>query len=79
MLVCKRKAGRDATKNYFQASFNHKSPIPEQQHRYEWIRWIEYMTTEHGVLFEMIMWLPLILMVLYIVLIEQGPLVISQV
>ena len=41
MLVCKRKAGRDATKNYFQAPFNHKTPIPESRFQNSLFRFLE--------------------------------------
>ena len=39
---------------------------------------VEYLATEHGVLLEIVMWLPLILVTLYIIFVEQGSLVIER-
>ena len=40
-------------------------------------RLIRYLATEHGLLFELAMWLPLLVMALYIVFVEHGSLVVQ--
>ena len=39
---------------------------------------LEDFLTEHGCLVELMMWLPLLLMVMYIVFYEQGPLIVNS-
>ena len=50
----------------------------QQQQRNEWVRLVEYLTVENGTMFEILIWVPLILMALYIIFIEGGPLVIPK-
>ena len=39
-------------------------------------RFIRYVATEHGVLLEVLMWLPLLVMVFYIIFIEKGSIIV---
>lgn len=53
-----------------------KSRLKEQQERTnKFVRFIQYMSTEHETLLQFIVFLPLILTALYIAIIEENPLI----
>ena len=50
----------------------------QQQQRNAWVRLVEYATVEHNTMFQILIWTPLVLMSLYILIIENGPLFIPK-
>ena len=49
-------------------------PCRENQNRHTYVKLVECLVREHGLLVEIALWLPLVMMALYIALVEQTPL-----
>ena len=49
-----------------------------RQKKYRCTKAVEYLAIEHGTVLEIMMWLPLVVMALYLVLYEQGSLIVAK-
>ena len=65
-------------KNSQQSRIDTDMSAKDQKTKNQWTRTIEYLMSEHPILFEIMLWMPLILMIFYILFIEEGPLITSH-